>query len=384
MNGAKTGMLEVAGASLYYTVRGAGPLLLILQGGLEMPTSHGIANDLSGSYTVATYDRRGLSRSTLDEMPEALRLEVHSEDAHRLLAELTSEPALVFGSSIGALIGLDMVARHPEQVRALIAHEPPAYDLLSDAEREQAERTYDEIQEAFRCEGVAAAMKMMAAVNRVDFDDREPDVQLPPLTGGAAAQASAQRATNLRFLLACDVPAVRHYRLDMAALKAAAYQIVPAAGRTSQEAWPHHAAVELAERLGTKPVEFPGGHTGYMLRPKAFAQRLREVLGRMRPIRAEDFDASYAGTPPWDIGGPSRSFWPWRNRAPSGAGAGCGLREGEHVLMAAGMGLDATGIDTARRPSRWRRPKPGTAACPRASWCGTRFSRLRSTGRSTP
>ena len=350
MTEAKTGMLKVAGASLYYQVRGAGPLLLILQGGAgDGDCSDGIANDLAGSYTVATYDRRGLSRSTLDEMPETLRLEVHSEDAHRLLAELTSEPALVFGSSIGALIGLDLAARHPEQVRALVAHEPPAYDLLSDAEREQAERTYDEIQEAFRREDVAAAMKTMVAVNGVDFNDCEPDVQLPPLTGGAAAQASAQRAANLRFLLAYDFLAVRRYRLDMAALKAAAYQIVPAAGRTSQGAWPHHAAAELAERLGTELVEFPGGHTGYVLRPKAFAQRLREVLGRMRPRRAEDFDASYAGTPPWDIGRPQPAFLAL---AESGAirgrvlDVGCGT--GEHVLMAAGMGLDATGIDTAR------------------------------------
>ena len=349
MNGVKTGTLKVPGASLYYTVRGAGPLLLVLQGGAgDAGGSDGIANDLAGSYTVATYDRRGLSRSTLDEMPEELRLEVHSDDAHRLLAELTSAPALVFGSSIGALIGLDLVARHPEQVRALVAHEPPAYDLLSDAEREQAERTFDEIQEAFRREDVAAAMKMMVAVNRVDFDDRELDIQLPPLTGGAAAQTSAQRAANLRFLLAYDILAVRRYRLDMAALKAAAYQIVPAAGRTSQEAWPHHAAAELAERLGTELVEFPGGHTGYVLRPKAFAQRLREVLGGKRPRRVEDFDASYAGTPPWDIGRPQPAFLAL---AESGEirgrvlDVGCGT--GEHALMAAGMGLDATGIDSA-------------------------------------
>lgn len=62
-----------------------------------------------------------------------------------------------------------------------------------------------------------------------------------------------------------------------------------------------------------------------------------------------DFDESYrAGVPPWDIGRPQPVFL---GLADAGAiigrvlDAGCGT--GEHVLMAAGRGLDATGIDFA-------------------------------------
>ncbi|MCW3044832.1 MAG: Methyltransferase type 11 [Actinobacteria bacterium] len=59
-----------------------------------------------------------------------------------------------------------------------------------------------------------------------------------------------------------------------------------------------------------------------------------------------DFDAMYTGTPPWDIGRPQGSL-----QAVADAGgirgrvldAGCGT--GEHALMAAALGLDATGID---------------------------------------
>jgi SAM-dependent methyltransferase len=59
-----------------------------------------------------------------------------------------------------------------------------------------------------------------------------------------------------------------------------------------------------------------------------------------RPRRPEDFDALYAGTPPWDIGRPQPAFL-----ALAEAGAvrgrvldvGCGT--GEHALMAAGSGL---------------------------------------------
>jgi cyclopropane fatty-acyl-phospholipid synthase-like methyltransferase len=63
-----------------------------------------------------------------------------------------------------------------------------------------------------------------------------------------------------------------------------------------------------------------------------------------------DFDAMYTGTPPWDIGRPQGSI---RGIADAGGlrgrvlDAGCGT--GEHALMAAGMGLEATGIDGSPR-----------------------------------
>jgi ubiquinone/menaquinone biosynthesis C-methylase UbiE len=60
------------------------------------------------------------------------------------------------------------------------------------------------------------------------------------------------------------------------------------------------------------------------------------------------FEASYEGTPPWDIGRPQPGF---AELAASGnlrgrvLDVGCGT--GEHVVMAAELGLDATGIDIA-------------------------------------
>ncbi len=73
----------------------------------------------------------------------------------------------------------------------------------------------------------------------------------------------------------------------------------------------------------------------------------------MPPLRGpaqsiENFDQSYNGTPPWDIGRPQPTFL---RLAETGLiqgrvlDAGCGT--GEHVLMAAGRGLEATGIDAA-------------------------------------
>lgn len=62
----------------------------------------------------------------------------------------------------------------------------------------------------------------------------------------------------------------------------------------------------------------------------------------------EDFNDAYRDTPPWDIGRPQPVFLALAEAGEIGGrvlDAGCGT--GEHVLLAAGLGLDATGIDVA-------------------------------------
>ena len=71
--------------------------------------------------------------------------------------------------------------------------------------------------------------------------------------------------------------------------------------------------------------------------------------GPLQPRHKHDFDEMYAGaTPPWDIGRPQPAFVAL---ADSGAlqgkvlDVGCGT--GEHALLAAERGHDATGVDLA-------------------------------------
>ncbi len=64
--------------------------------------------------------------------------------------------------------------------------------------------------------------------------------------------------------------------------------------------------------------------------------------------RPADFDACYVGTPPWDIGRPQAAFLELaRSGAVRGRVLDVGCGTGEHALMAAGLGHDATGVDTA-------------------------------------
>lgn len=128
---AVTGTLPVPGAVLHYRLEGSGPLLLISQSGEgDADRTVDLVPHLADDFTVLTYDRRGLSRSRLEEAGRTTSLAEHANDVHRLLAAVTDEPALMLGCSLGAVIGLHLAVRHPEQLSTLIAHEPVAPRLL--------------------------------------------------------------------------------------------------------------------------------------------------------------------------------------------------------------------------------------------------------------
>ena len=274
--------LEISEVNLYYTVRGSGPMLLILQGGAgDANGSEALANELARDFTVVTYDRRGLSRST-PIRAERYEIATHADDAARLIGALSAEPAFVFGSSLGALIGVELVARHPGVVRLLIAHEPGLYALLEGAERDEALRGHMEAHDTFQREGMQAAMKLMFSRSGTEIDS-EAEEPVPSVSR-ADPKAIEQHLGNLRHFLTRDVPAVTRYEPDIAAVTAARSKIIPAIGSaTSSSALPYRCTVALAGVLHRTLVEFPGGHTAFMLRPKAVAQKIRELTRREAP-----------------------------------------------------------------------------------------------------
>ena len=71
------------------------------------------------------------------------------------------------------------------------------------------------------------------------------------------------------------------------------------------------------------------------------------------PDRTVDFDSAYEGTPPWEIGHPQPAFLAVaRSGALVGRVLDVGCGTGEHALMAAELGLDATGIDFSPKAIR--------------------------------
>jgi pimeloyl-ACP methyl ester carboxylesterase len=124
----REGRVEAIGAAIHYKVSGSGPVLLVLpDGDGDADASDGLAAALTG-FTVVTYDRRGTPRSPIEDPRETVTLATHADDAARVLIAVTTHAARAFGSGVGAVIGLELAARHPHRVSTLVAFEPPATD----------------------------------------------------------------------------------------------------------------------------------------------------------------------------------------------------------------------------------------------------------------
>ncbi|HEX5579361.1 MAG TPA: alpha/beta hydrolase [Candidatus Limnocylindria bacterium] len=282
---ATTRTLQSPGATITYDVRPGGdgsqpPLMLI---GSPMGAA-GFAT-LAGHFparTIVTYDPRGAERSTKDDPSSESIPEQHAEDLHRVIQEVGG-PVDLFASSGGAVNALALVAAHPEDVRTLIAHEPPLAAILPDAENAKAavraiSATYEE-------RGFGAGMAHFIAItgHRGEFPD---DIALQPAPDpsqfGMPAEDNGDRTD---VMLHQTIIGTTHYRPDFDALRSASTRIVMAAGAESEGEMANRGAHAVAKELGTEVVVFPSHHGGFLGgeygwggEPDAFAKKLQEVL----------------------------------------------------------------------------------------------------------
>lgn len=268
--------LKLPGATLYYEVRGSGPLLLVIPGG---PQDAGVftelAQHLANRYTVVAYDPRGNSRSRFDSAPEELDLVTQANDAAALIRALGGGPAHVFGTSGGAQIGLALSAHHPELVTTLIAHEPPTLMLLDDPSPALA--ADEAIYETYRREGVEAAMAQFFAANALeasDADEPPPDFTPSP----EEAETFARVSGNFEYWLSHGMRPLSMYEPDVEALRSGRPHVVVAIGEASAGLPIAAMGEALARRLGTKPLPFPGDHMGFGPHAKSFAEALHRAF----------------------------------------------------------------------------------------------------------
>ena len=283
----KSSMLKVPGASIYYEKQGSGPLLLLIPGG---PQDAGVfadlARQLAGRYTVVAYDPRGNSRSVFDGSAEPLSIDVQADDAAKLIESIGSGPAFVFGTSGGAQIGLNLAARYPEQVRALVAHEPPSMMLLDDPSASLAED--QDLYDTYKRAGVDAAMAKFFAMAGLEEGAGGTDAAAPAEADAEAspgfdmspeeAETFERVSGNFEYWLAHGMLPLSRYTPEVDTLRSGKPRIVVAIGAESAGQPIEAMAVALAERLGVNPVAFPGDHIGFGQHAEAFAQTLGRVL----------------------------------------------------------------------------------------------------------
>src|ERR1700737_2786627 len=271
----KTSLLKVPGASIYYEVRGSGPVLLMMPGGpADAGAFRRIAEYLESDYTIVTYDPRAPSHSSLDGAVRDDRIvEIFADDAHRLLLATGKEPAFVFASSGGAVIALELAARAPETLRTVVPHDPPLAALLPDPARERAAMA--EIVQTYRTAGIGPAMQKFMVHTRIRTGPPPPPPGEPT---PEMREAMAQMQRNMDFWLGHYFMAIAAYEPDFGALKAGPFRIVPGGGEESSGQLANEGGLALAKRLGTEAVVFPGAHGGFESHAPQFAVRLREVF----------------------------------------------------------------------------------------------------------
>jgi pimeloyl-ACP methyl ester carboxylesterase len=291
MNEPKTRTLQAPGAVLHYDIRraeaGGHPALLTIGSPMGAEGFAALAARFTDR-TVVTYDPRGAGRSPRTDGALVTEVAEHADDLHRIIADLDAGPVDVFASSGGAVNALALTAAHPEQVRVLVAHEPPAFPVLPDSGPALA--AAEDMHETYLKSGYGPAMaKFIDFVGHRGPFTAEYVAQLAPDPAEFGLPA-ADDGSRDDALLGLNMPSCVAYEHDFAALRAAVAsgrtRIVIGVGQESADMVPGRAAVAVAERLGIEPVTFPGGHAAFVSdeipgmggKPDEFAAVLRSVL----------------------------------------------------------------------------------------------------------
>lgn len=283
--------LDIPQGRLYYEVRGSGPLLLIIGQPMTSAPFAPLADLLATDHTVVTYDPHGLGQSTIEDPAAAVTPEIQADDLALLVDALGGGKADVFASSGGAVAGLAFVARHPDKVGTLIAHEPPVTELLPDAGQVRA--TTDGIEDAYRAYGSGPAWGTFVSLVMHQGEITEAGVtpaSWPPPGADAGPEAGTedvqappsptpkQIADDELFFLRMLKPFTR-YQPDVAALRTGTPRVLVAIGAASGPEVARRSAEALAVQLDQQPTVFPGDHGGFMADPGGFASTIRPLLG---------------------------------------------------------------------------------------------------------
>jgi pimeloyl-ACP methyl ester carboxylesterase len=280
-----TRTLEAPGATITYDVRQGGddsqPPLMLIGSPMGAAGFATLANHFPDR-TIVTYDPRGAERSTKDDPATESTPDQHADDLHRVI-QAVGGPVDLFASSGGAVNALALVAAHPEDVRTLVAHEPPLATVLPDAENAKA--AVRAISDTYQQRGFGAGMAHFIAItgHTGEFPDGIGQQPAPdPAQFGMPTEDDGNRTDVMLYQ---NIINTTHYQPDFDALRGAATDIVMAAGTESQGTMACRGAYAVAEELGTEVVVFPSHHGGFLGgeygwggEPEAFAMKLHDVI----------------------------------------------------------------------------------------------------------
>lgn len=266
----RTGVLRVPGAELHHEIRGQGPLIALVGAPMDARPFAALADLLAVDHTVLTADPRGIFRSGVDDREQMSTPELRADDLARLLQHLDAGPAVVLGSSGGAVTALALTQARPELVSTVIAHEAPLEELLEDRAELHA-----------RTEAMVMRYLDGDVVGGWEQFFTDAGIEVPP---GMVAQMfggerDPQVVADEHYWFAREMQASTWWRPDLPVLRSSPVRVVLGVGEESSGQACDRASRALGALIDADPVLFPGDHTGFTADPAAFAARLRDVLG---------------------------------------------------------------------------------------------------------
>lgn len=269
--------LPVQGALLAYQCLGTGPFLLTIPGANGDASIFNEAGPyLAREFTVCTYDRRGYSNSTLTtDSPEDLampyRLQRDVEDAAALLSHVSAgEPGLVFGTSSGAIVALELLRLHSGLVDFLVAHEPPLAYVLDGTWAEETYSVFEGIHQTFLSEGIDAATSRFlgsGAANSTDVETR----------AAYHALADPAKRGNAELFYGHEIAAYTAVNVSIPEFVGFKDKFVMDIGEKCNIPSCNISAI-LASDVGVDLYVTPGGHLGYVSEPEPFATKVSSIF----------------------------------------------------------------------------------------------------------
>jgi 3-oxoadipate enol-lactonase len=249
-------------SGLHVVRAGAGPQVVLIHGSAADHRTWSIllASPLRARFTLVAYDRRAGVES----------VDGHVEDAAGLLGP---EPAIVVGSSFGAVIALELVRRHGDRIAGAVLIEPPL-NSSEDAPAVRARFLDDFDRRAAEAGGPAAGELFLRMVLGDDAVDRMPRV--------FQVQAMAKFAE-----IRADSVALFAYRPRYAELAAVRVPVLLLGGERSAR-WYRRTLDELHSALPGARLEIvPGaGHLLHAEAPRRFHALLEEFAAPLLGARA--------------------------------------------------------------------------------------------------
>lgn len=255
---------HVDSEQLHWEARGSGRPVLLIAG---TPGDGGqfdhVVRPLARDHLVISYDRRGTSRSGRDAAWSATSVAEQADDAARVLAAVGVSDAVVFGTSNGALVALELAVRHPRRVAGILLHEPPLLSVLGDPEP-VASAIGSVIGPAMQTGGAPAALE---AFLRFAFGDR--------IVEGWTPDLRERMLSNAEMVFSVELPAFQRYRPDPATLARCLAPVRVLVGEQQHLAFFREAARWLADQLGSEVGSVPGAHGPQFSDPGALVTTIR-------------------------------------------------------------------------------------------------------------